>query len=43
MLPQESFFEHMKEEIDISHCYMFEKLVAVIDDYMDYYNNDPYK
>lgn len=41
--PQESFFGHMKDEIDISECNSFEKLVGAIDDYMDYYNNDRYQ
>lgn len=41
--PQESFFGHMKDEIDISECNSFEELVEVIDDYMDYYNNDRYQ
>ena len=41
--PQESFFGHMKDEIDISHCHTFEELVAVIDDYMDYYNHERYQ
>lgn len=40
--PQESFFGHMKDEIDdkIAACESFEQAEAVIDDYMDYYNND---
>ncbi len=41
--PQESFFGHMKDEIDISHCHTFEELIAVIDDYMDYYNHERYQ
>lgn len=41
--PQESFFGHMKDEIDISECEEFNQLKAVIDDYMDYYNNDRYQ
>lgn len=41
--PQESFFGHMKDEIDISECNSFEKLVGAIGDYMDYYNNDRYQ
>lgn len=41
--PQESFFGHMKDEIDISDCETFVRLVEVIDDYMDYYNNDRYQ
>lgn len=38
--PQESFFGHMKDEIDYKNCTTFEELEYLIDDYMDYYNND---
>lgn len=40
--PQESFFGHMKDEIGvkIATCESFKEAKAVIDDYMDYYNND---
>lgn len=41
--PQESFFGHMKEEIDISGCKTHEQIVAVINDWIDYYNNDRYQ
>ena len=41
--PQESFFGHMKDEIDISGCETHEQIVAVIDDWIDYYNNDRYQ
>lgn len=41
--PQESFFGHMKDEIDISGCRTFDELTAVINDYMDYYNNERYQ
>lgn len=41
--PQESFFGHMKDEIDIEDCETFDRLVEIIDDYMDYYNNDRYQ
>ena len=41
--PQESFFGHMKDEIDLKRCRSFEDVVAVIDDYMDYYNNERYQ
>jgi transposase InsO family protein len=41
--PQESFFGHMKEEIDLSGCETHEEIVAVIDDWIDYYNNDRYQ
>ena len=40
--PQESFFGHMKDEITglIAACETFEQVMARIDDWMDYYNND---
>lgn len=41
--PQESFFGHMKDEIDISKCKTFDDVKTVIDDYMDYYNNKRYQ
>jgi transposase InsO family protein len=41
--PQESFFGHMKAEIDISNCETHEQIVSVIDDWIDYYNNDRYQ
>lgn len=37
--PQESFFGHMKDEINYKNCNSFEELQYIIDDYMDYYNN----
>ena len=37
--PQESFFGHMKDEIDISNCETFEQIKLIIIDYMDYYND----
>ena len=42
--PQESFFGHMKDEIDskIKKCSTFEKIMAVIADWMNYYNKDRY-
>lgn len=41
--PQESFFGHMKDEIDLSACDCFSDVKAVIDDWIDYYNNDRYQ
>ena len=41
--PQESFFGHMKDSLDISSCESFEDVEYLIDDYMDYYNNDRYQ
>lgn len=34
--PQESFFCHMKDEIDLKSCLTFAELEASIDNYMDY-------
>ena len=41
--PQESFFGHLKDEVDVSACESFEELLEAIDDYIDYYNNDRYQ
>lgn len=41
--PQESFYGHMKDEIDLSRCQTFERVKTVIDDWMDYYNNERYQ
>lgn len=41
--PQESFFGHMKDEIDISGCERFQQVKDIIDDWMNYYNNDRYQ
>ena len=41
--PQESFFGHMKDEIDLSNCKTFEEVKNIIDDWMDYYNNERYQ
>lgn len=41
--PQESFFGHMKDEIDLNGCTTFRDVKKVIDDYMDYYNNERYQ
>lgn len=41
--PQESFFGHMKDEIDLRGCKTHEQVCAVIDDWIDYYNNDRYQ
>lgn len=41
--PQESFFGHMKDEIDLEKCKDLNDVINVIDDYMDYYNNDRYQ
>lgn len=43
--PQESFFGHMKDEImdKVKKCSEFEQVKAIIDDWIDYYNNDRYQ
>lgn len=41
--PQESFFGHMKDEVDIGECKTFREVKAVIDDWMEYYNNERYQ
>ena len=41
--PQESFFGHMKDEIDLSQCKTFRDVKSIIDDWMDYYNNERYQ
>jgi transposase InsO family protein len=41
--PQESFFGHMKDEIDISSCITFDEIKSVIADWCDYYNNERYQ
>ena len=40
--PQESFFGHMKDEIGdkIKECKEYDEVKSVIDDWIDYYNND---
>lgn len=41
--PQESFFGHMKDEIDVSKCTKHREVKTIIDDWMDYYNNERYQ
>ena len=41
--PQESFFGHMKDEIDISGCETVEEVRSILNDWTDYYNNDRYQ
>jgi len=40
---QESFFGHIKDEIDLSGCEPFDQVKSLIDDWIDYYNNDRYQ
>ena len=41
--PQESFFGHMKDEIDVGECTNYREVKKIIDDWMDYYNNERYQ
>lgn len=41
--PQESFFGHMKDEIDVSECTKYREVKAINDDWMDYYNRERYQ
>lgn len=38
--PQESFWGHMKDELNLDSCKRYDKLLEYIDDWVDYYNND---
>lgn len=44
MPPQESFLDHMKDEINdnISKCREFTQIKKIVDDWMDYYSHDFY-
>ncbi len=41
--PQETFFGHMKDELDLAACNDYDDLLALIADWVDYYNNDRYQ
>ncbi len=43
--PQESFFGHMKDHIRdrLRDATEFSQVKAIVDDYIDYYNNDRYQ
>lgn len=41
--PMESFFGHMKDELDFNECTTFEDLELMIAEYMHYYNNKRYQ
>lgn len=40
---QESFFGHMKDEIDVSKCTKYRQVKEIIDDWINYYNNERYQ
>ena len=41
--PQESFFGHMKDEIDLSKCISYEDVYHVIETWTNYYNYERYQ
>lgn len=41
--PQESFFGHMKDEVDFKSFQTFDEVLKAIDDYIEYYNNYRYQ
>ena len=40
---QESFFGHMKDELELSNHICFSDIKTIIDNLIDYYNNDRYQ
>jgi len=41
--PMESFFGHMKDEMEYKQAMSFDELGEIVDSYMSYYNNDRYQ
>ena len=41
--PQESFFGHMKDELDLSECYGYEEILNAVRDWTEYYNTERYQ
>lgn len=41
--PIESFFGHMKDEIDLKSCQSFEEVKTMVENYIYYYNNERYQ
>jgi len=41
--PMESFFGHLKDEVDYKETKTFQELKILIDDYMEYYNTKRYQ
>jgi transposase InsO family protein len=41
--PIESFFGHMKDEIELKTCQTFEELKEMVENYVYYYNNERYQ
>lgn len=38
--PIESFFGHLKDEIDLKNCKRYDELISKVSHYIDYYNNN---
>jgi Transposase and inactivated derivatives len=38
--PIESFFGHLKDDVDIKACRTFEEVKILVENYIDYYNNE---
>lgn len=38
--PIESFFGHLKDDVDIKACRTFEEVKTLVENYIDYYNNE---
>lgn len=41
--PIESFFGHLKDEIDLKSCQSFEEVKELVENYINYYNNERYQ
>ncbi|MFI3157152.1 MAG: IS3 family transposase, partial [Methylococcaceae bacterium] len=41
--PMESFFGHMKDDVDYKSCKTFQEVSLVIQEYITYYNNERYQ
>ena len=41
--PVESFFGHMKDDVDYKDCKTFDELKIAIEEYIEYYNNQRYQ
>lgn len=41
--PIESFFGHMKDDIDIKSCQTYEEVKSLVENYIYYYNNERYQ
>lgn len=41
--PMESFFGHMKDDVDYKNCKTFQEVSIAINEYIEYYNNERYQ